>query len=78
MVLLTAGAMAQRVHSGAVSRVSTYGSSLPPASSGRESRRVQTMRRLLEITADGDILDDGETYPLFPFDPESLSDDVFD
>jgi len=36
------------------------------------------MRRLLEITSDGDILDDGETYPLFSFDPEALSDEVFD
>jgi len=25
------------------------------------------MRRLLEITPDGDIIDDGEIYALFPF-----------
>ena len=31
---------------------------------------VQTMRMLLEITSDGDITDDGETYALFAFDPE--------
>ena len=28
------------------------------------------MQRLREITSDGDILDDGETYTLFDFDPE--------
>ena len=32
------------------------------------------MRRLLEITSDGDILDHGEIYALFPVDPEALSD----
>ena len=32
------------------------------------------MRKLLEITSDGDIIDDGEIYALFPFDPESLGD----
>jgi hypothetical protein len=34
------------------------------------------MWRLREITGDGDIIgDDGETYSLFSFDPESLGDD---
>ena len=33
------------------------------------------MQRLFEITSDGDIIDDGEMYALFPFDPESLGDD---
>jgi hypothetical protein len=33
------------------------------------------MRMLLEITSDGDITDDGETYALFDFDPEALSND---
>ena len=33
------------------------------------------MRALSEIMSDGDILDDGETYALFDFDPESLGDD---
>jgi hypothetical protein len=33
------------------------------------------MRRLLEITSDGDIIDDGEIYALFEFDPEALSVD---
>ena len=33
------------------------------------------MRALSEITSDGDIMDDGETYALFDFDPESLGDD---
>ena len=31
------------------------------------------MRRLHEITSDGDIVDDGEIYALFDFDPEALS-----
>ena len=78
MALLIAGAMAQRAHSEGVPWVSTYGSNLPPVPSGRESRGVQTMRRLLEITSDGDVLEDGESYPLFPFDPEALIDDDFD
>jgi hypothetical protein len=35
-----------------------------------------TMRGLLEITADGDIIsDDGEVHTLFSFDPESLGDE---
>jgi hypothetical protein len=33
------------------------------------------MQTLLEITSDGDIVDDGETYALFSCDPEALSDD---
>ena len=33
------------------------------------------MRRLTEITSEGDILDDGEIYALFDFDPEALSYD---
>jgi hypothetical protein len=33
------------------------------------------MRMLLEITSDGDIIDDGETYALFDFDAEALSND---
>jgi len=33
------------------------------------------MRLLYEITSDGDIVDDGETYALFSFDPEALSSD---
>ena len=33
------------------------------------------MQRLLEITSDGDIVEDGEIYSLFHFDPESLGDD---
>jgi hypothetical protein len=36
------------------------------------------MRKLLEITADGDIIDDGEVYSLFRFDPEALGDDPID
>jgi hypothetical protein len=33
------------------------------------------MRQLLEITSDGDIIsDDGEIYPLFPYDPEAMED----
>jgi hypothetical protein len=36
------------------------------------------MRRLLEITPDGDVIDDGEIYALVPFDPESLSDYPFE
>jgi hypothetical protein len=36
------------------------------------------MQILLEITSDGDILDDGEMYALFHFDPEALSDDPID
>jgi hypothetical protein len=34
-----------------------------------------SMQTLLEITSDGDIIDDGETYTLFAYDPESLGDD---
>ena len=33
------------------------------------------MRLLFEITSDGDIIDDGEMYALYHFDPEALSDD---
>lgn len=36
------------------------------------------MQQLLEITSDGDIIDDGEVYALFYFDPESLGDDPID
>ena len=33
------------------------------------------MQRLFEITSDGDIIDDGEVYSLYSFDPESLGDE---
>jgi len=33
------------------------------------------MRLLFEITSDGDIIDDGQIYAMFDFDPESLGDD---
>jgi hypothetical protein len=33
------------------------------------------MRTTLEITSEGDIIDDCVTYALFEFDPESLGDD---
>jgi hypothetical protein len=33
------------------------------------------MRVMFEITSEGDIIDDGVTYALFEFDPESLGDD---
>jgi hypothetical protein len=33
------------------------------------------MRVMSEITSDGDIVDDGEIYALFDFDPEALSND---
>jgi hypothetical protein len=33
------------------------------------------MRVMSEITSDGDIFEDGETYALFDFDPEALSND---
>jgi len=33
------------------------------------------MRLLIEITPEGDIIDDGEIYALFHFDPEGLGDD---
>jgi len=34
------------------------------------------MRRLMEMTPDGEILsEDGEYRPLFSFDPESLGDE---
>jgi hypothetical protein len=33
------------------------------------------MRALFEITSDGDIIDDGEIYALFRFDPEALIED---
>jgi hypothetical protein len=36
------------------------------------------MSVMFEITSDGDIVEDGETYALFPFDPESLGDDPFE
>jgi len=35
---------------------------------------VQTVRTLLEVTSDGDVVDDGETYALFAFDPEALGE----
>ena len=38
-----------------------------------ESR--SSMQRLLEITPDGDIFVDGETYSLFTYDPEALGDE---
>ena len=34
---------------------------------GAQQEGEATMRRLLEITPDGDIIDDGEIYALFPF-----------
>ena len=36
------------------------------------------MRLLFEITSDGDIIDDGEIYSLFNFDPEALSSEVIE
>jgi hypothetical protein len=33
------------------------------------------MHSFFEITSDGDIVDDGEIYALFDFDPEALSND---
>ena len=33
------------------------------------------MWRLLEITSDGDIIDDGEIHVLFDFDPEAVGND---
>ena len=45
---------------------------------GAQQAGEATMRKLLEITSDGDIIDDGEIYALFPFDPESLGDNPID
>ena len=36
------------------------------------------MRVLFEITSDGDVIEDGETYARFPFDSDSLGDEPFD
>ena len=33
------------------------------------------MRTLWEITPDGELVDDGEIQPLFPFDPEAVHED---
>jgi len=33
---------------------------------------------MFEITSEGDIIDDGEIYALYHFDPEVLSDDPID
>jgi len=33
------------------------------------------MPLLFEITSEGDIIEDGEIYALFHFDPEALGDD---
>jgi hypothetical protein len=33
------------------------------------------MRVLFEIRSAGEIVDDGDTYALFDFDPEALSND---
>jgi hypothetical protein len=33
------------------------------------------MPMMFEVTSDGDIIEDGATYPMFDFDPESLGDD---
>ena len=33
------------------------------------------MRLLFEITSEGEIIDDGNIYPLYHFDPEALSDE---
>jgi hypothetical protein len=30
---------------------------------------------LFEITSDGEIIDDGQIFALFDFDPEAMSDD---
>ena len=30
---------------------------------------------MFEITSEGDLIDDGEIYALFSFDPEALSND---
>ena len=35
------------------------------------------MRVMFEITSEGDIVDDGETYALFDFAPEAPGDDPF-
>jgi hypothetical protein len=34
------------------------------------------MRLFFEITSEGDIIDDGQIYALFDFDPEALGDDL--
>lgn len=75
MTLLTADPMVRRVHSGETSRGSACRSSPPlGAEWALVSEGVQTMRTLLEVTSDGDIVEDGETYALFAFDPESLGE----
>ena len=33
------------------------------------------MQLLVEITSDGEIIDDGQIFALFDFDPEAMSDD---
>ena len=57
------------------SRASPRESSPPPAPSRPESWKEVGMRLLLEMTSDGDIINDGEIYALFPFDPEALTCD---
>jgi hypothetical protein len=57
------------------SRVSAHKSNPPLAPSRRAPRKEVAMRVMLEITSEGDIIDDGVTYALFELDPESLGDD---
>jgi hypothetical protein len=45
------------------------------AERARSRERPPLMQKLLEITSDGDIIEDGEIRSLFHFDPDSLSDD---
>ena len=47
----------------------------PPRQASAYHEKEAAMRAMCEITSDGDVVDDGETYALFSFDPEALSND---
>ena len=47
----------------------------PRAKQARITERKATMRAMFEITSEGDLVDDGEIYALFSFDPEALGID---
>jgi hypothetical protein len=48
------------------------------AKQARITERKAAMRAMFEITSEGDLVDDGEIYALFSFDPEALSNDLIE
>jgi hypothetical protein len=57
------------------SRTRARPSSACGADQARTAKGRAIMRMLLEITPEGAIIDDGEVYDLYDFDPEAVSND---